>query len=614
MEPLRADDPEGAGPYRFLGVLGSGGMGRVYLGGDRNGKLAAVKVVHDELAEDPGFRARFAREVEVASAVGAVGICAVLAADPEADRPWLATEYVPGPSLEQAVERAGPLAADPLRVLAAGLVGALAGLHAAGLVHRDVKPSNVMLSADGPRLIDFGIARAVDAAPITRTGALPGTPAYMSPEQAGDVEPGTASDIFSLASVLVFAATGHGPFGSTAHPVAMLLRIAGDEPNLDGVPDALAPVLRRCLAKEPASRPSAAELVTELPASAERLAGWPPEVVGAHTERLPHVAASRPSGDGDRTRPVDPSAETTHAVETVLVPAEVGHRMRNRGLWLGLGGAVVAAAVAGAMVFSGGYPGDVARPTQPAFDTPAALSAAIDAQVRKAGTLKSAGTVHLALGDIPTTMRYDAQLRIDGDHAWYAISSKAHSDPTHRPGGTALSATDTDGGTVALPGHLWTRNAPAAGAGTQWTDYPFDSTKATDRRMRSTVENSAWRYVNPLSRDVPAATLVGSDDEQLDGVATTRYTLRVDPAVLTQLAQDPAWRPGGPVSADPATTGSYTLWLDRQNRLVRFRSDRPAGSAWMLPMTQDVRFSGWGEPVLISPPPADQVTSSPGPP
>jgi len=287
VERPRPGDPAAIGPYRLLGRLGAGGMGEVFLGRDRGGRLAAVKVVHPGLAGDPQFRVRFAREVATARAIRAPWAVEVIDADPNAPTPWLATEYIAGPSLAQT----GPLPEDAVAGLAARLAAALAELHVLGVVHRDLKPSNVLLAADTPRLIDFGIARAVDATMITQTGLVLGTPSYMSPEQALGEPTGPESDVFSLASVLVHAATGASPFGATTTPVAMLRRIADVDPDLRGVPDALRAVLLPCLAKDPAQRPTAARLARDLAGHATT--PWPP----------PSVAALLPTPEPERREP-----------------------------------------------------------------------------------------------------------------------------------------------------------------------------------------------------------------------------------------------------------------------------------------------------------------------
>ncbi|WP_051343281.1 serine/threonine-protein kinase [Pseudonocardia spinosispora] len=271
MDAMRVEDPTHVGRYQLLGRLGTGGMGQVWLGRGPDGELAAVKVALEPYASDPRFRALFAREVTTARRVRAPWSAAVLAADPDADRPWLATEYVAGPSLREAVAAGGGLAEPDLLTLAARLAEALAQLHAMGVVHRDLKPANVLLAADGPRLIDFGIAHALDD---TRAGAAMGTPAFMSPEQVSDDRAGCPSDVFSLASVLAFAASGQGPFGTTVTPVAMLSRIVHQPPNLTAVPRPLRDELERCLAKDPAHRPTAAELAVRFGALASGGGPW----------------------------------------------------------------------------------------------------------------------------------------------------------------------------------------------------------------------------------------------------------------------------------------------------------------------------------------------------
>ncbi len=274
---LLASDPTQIGPYRLLDVLGSGGFGRVFLGLSSDGRLAAVKVIRPELAEDPEFRARFRREVAAARRVSGQFTAQVIDADAEGPVPWLATAYVSGPSLAKAVAMHGPLPVASVLALAAGLTEALAAIHAAGLVHRDLKPDNVLLAEDGPRVIDFGIARAAGASTLTGTGMLIGTLAFMSPEQVRAGEVGPPSDVFSLGSVLVFAATGQGPFGTgpTAH---VLYSVAHGTPSLDRVPQEIRPLVQRCLAPEPGHRPAPGDLLAEL-RPAKPTAGWLPAAV-----------------------------------------------------------------------------------------------------------------------------------------------------------------------------------------------------------------------------------------------------------------------------------------------------------------------------------------------
>ncbi|WP_416980151.1 ABC transporter substrate-binding protein [Streptomyces sp. T028] len=268
MEPLRTSDPARLAGYRLLGRLGAGGMGVVYLGRSAGGTLVALKVIQAEYAEDPGFRERFRREADTARRMTSPWVAPLVDADPGAEQPWLATAFVPGPSLAEAVAAHGPLPVRTLRALGARLAEALRELHAAGLVHRDVKPGNVLLALDGPRLIDFGVARDPEDTSLTSTGVVVGTPGFLSPEQArGARESGAAGDVFSLGCVLAYAATGRPPFG-TGSLDALLYRTAHDAPDLEGVPEEIAPVVGGCLEKDPELRPTAGALAQSLSAPA----------------------------------------------------------------------------------------------------------------------------------------------------------------------------------------------------------------------------------------------------------------------------------------------------------------------------------------------------------
>ncbi|MEV3986896.1 serine/threonine-protein kinase [Nonomuraea sp. NPDC049758] len=278
MEPLREDDPRQVGPYLLQGRLGGGGMGQVFLGRSRGGRPVAVKVVRPELAHDERFRRRFAIEVEAARLVGGFYTAQVVDADTDTDQPWLATDYIPGPSLQQAVATHGVLPPTAVRVLGAGLAEGLAAIHKCKLVHRDLKPANVILAANGPRVIDFGIARAWDTTSHTATGAVMGTPAFMSPEQIRSDEVGPASDVFSLGAVLMFAATGRDPFGD-GHSHAIMYRILHNDPNLAGLPSDLTDLVGACLTKTPQNRPSLDDLLDRLTAPAKGATRWlPPEI------------------------------------------------------------------------------------------------------------------------------------------------------------------------------------------------------------------------------------------------------------------------------------------------------------------------------------------------
>ncbi|MFD8145798.1 serine/threonine-protein kinase [Streptomyces sp. NPDC059708] len=276
MQPLEAGEPRTIGAYRLLGRLGAGGMGRVYLGRSAGGRTVAVKVVHPHFASDTEFRTRFRREVEAARRVGGEWTAPVLDADPEAPVPWVATGYVAGPSLDRAVAAHGPLPEASVRAVGGGLARALVAVHGLGLVHRDVKPSNVMLTLDGPRLIDFGIARATDGtASLTSTGVSIGSPGYMSPEQILGKGVTGASDVFSLGAVLAFAATGRPPF-SGDNSATLLYKVVHEPPELDAVPAGpLRELIASCLAKAAAERPSPEALAAAL-GGALGAPGWLP--------------------------------------------------------------------------------------------------------------------------------------------------------------------------------------------------------------------------------------------------------------------------------------------------------------------------------------------------
>ena len=306
QEPLRRWDPERIGPYAVLGRLGSGSMGQVYLGRSAAGRLVAVKTIRVELAEEAGFRTRFAQEVAAARKVSGVFTASVVEADPEADLPWLATAYVPAPSLSRLVLACGPLPVTTVRWLAAGCAEALASIHGAGLVHRDLKPSNVLVAPDGPRVIDFGVARAAERMGRTTSRGAVGTPSYMAPEQARDTrEASVASDVYSLGATLLFAATGHPPY-SGATVMDVLARLATEEPDLSGLPDELAELIAALPgpgAAEPADLHRDAGPARGLhrgpgrPGRGPRLPARTAMAMITEYQRSPHFAAGEPAGE-----------------------------------------------------------------------------------------------------------------------------------------------------------------------------------------------------------------------------------------------------------------------------------------------------------------------------
>jgi outer membrane protein assembly factor BamB len=321
VEPLLPDDPARIGPNELLARLGAGGMGQVYLARTRGGRPVAVKVIHDDLAADRDFRARFGREVAAARRVTGAFTAPLLDADPDAPVPWLATAYLPGLSLADAVAGHGPLPVPAARALGAALAEALVAVHRADIVHRDLKPPNVLLTSAGPRVIDFGIARAADFATLTRTGVIIGTPGYLAPEQITGADAGPPVDVFALGALLVHALTGVGPFGrGSSHE--LLQRSVGAEPALGAIADpALRAQLAACLAKDPDRRPAPAELVAAWSSAGADLDGtrWLPDPLAAEIDRAA-TALPRLTAAPWRTAPAHPVGAPAGADATATWP------------------------------------------------------------------------------------------------------------------------------------------------------------------------------------------------------------------------------------------------------------------------------------------------------
>ncbi|WP_433715309.1 protein kinase domain-containing protein [Nocardia sp. CA-084685] len=325
MRPLGTDDPTRIGDYRLLGLLGAGGMGRVYLGRSAGGRTVAVKVIRPDLIGNE-FRERFRREVTAARRVGGKFTAPVLDADVDSTPPWLATGYVAGFSLTDAVEQFGTFDENTLLVLAHGLAEALIAVHGAGIVHRDLKPSNVLLAVDGPKVIDFGIARAAEDSALTTTGNVIGSPGFMCPEQVLGPTMGPEGDVFALGGVLVYAATGQGPFGS-GETVQMLYRVVYEEPRLAAVPDRLRPLIASCLNKDVAARPTPQQLLDQLTElGVPERGGWLPAPVLEEVSRRAVALLDLESGpveavgpDPSRSAPtISPSTSGPHAAPHTL--------------------------------------------------------------------------------------------------------------------------------------------------------------------------------------------------------------------------------------------------------------------------------------------------------
>ncbi|MFF4397965.1 serine/threonine-protein kinase [Streptomyces sp. NPDC001480] len=346
-----AELPEYAGHYQLESRLGSGGMGVVHLARSTSGMKVAVKVVHAQFARDPEFRGRFRQEVAAARRVSGAFTAPVVDADPEAERPWMATLFIPGSTLADHVKEHGAMPPDRLRRLMAGLAEALRDIHRVGVVHRDLKPSNVLLAEDGPKVIDFGISRPKDSELRTETGKLIGTPPFMAPEQfRRPREVGPAADVFALGSVMVHAATGRGPFDSDS-PYVVAYQVVHDEPDLAGVPENLAPLVLRCLAKEPEERPTPDELMRELRSVA---ASYDTQTfIPSQRTVDPSADEARTGGETEGRTGAEPEAGKPRTGKPRTGKPEVGEpegrRAGRRGRWWGVAAGVLALVVGGAV-------------------------------------------------------------------------------------------------------------------------------------------------------------------------------------------------------------------------------------------------------------------------
>jgi serine/threonine protein kinase len=353
VDELQPTDPQRIGRYRITARLGSGGMGQVYLGCSPSGRLVAVKVVRPDLAEDPGFRERFVREVAAARKVTGFFTAAVVEADPDGASPWLATAYVTGMSLDKAVAAHGPWPVESVRTLGAGVAEALEAIHDAGLVHRDLKPANVLIAPDGPRVVDFGISVAIEATALTRAGVIIGTPGFMAPEQLVGKPVTPATDVFALGAMLTYAATGTGPFGRGSAQ-ALNFRIAYEEPDLAGLPSPGLEIIARCLAKDPDQRPRVGDLIEELAPTNDDDGYTPTEVGPQNTSwlqdtswlpvpvarELPASTAPAATAPATRPAPADPSSTPPEPSANRSVPAAVAqpsaHRHRVPSFWVAI--------------------------------------------------------------------------------------------------------------------------------------------------------------------------------------------------------------------------------------------------------------------------------------
>jgi hypothetical protein len=517
VEPLAGDDPVEIAGYQLRARLGSGGMGRVYLAFTPAGRPVALKVVRPDLGTDPEFRRRFRQEVDASRRVHGMYTAQVLDAGPDASPPWLVTAYVPGPSLQEAVAGHGPMPEQSLFVLLAGVAEALAAIHAAGIVHRDLKPSNVLLAPDGPRVIDFGIARAADSTVVTGTGMLIGSPPFMAPEQVRGQDITPAVDVFALGAVAVFAATGRSPFGDGID-MGILYRVTHEEPDLSGCPPRLRELVGRCLAKDPAARPSPAEVIAACRAQAAGQATqaalpWlPPDVLAALARHAPPSAPQAAQMSHASTTPVlPPTAGGTVPPYGDAGPYQgrsgasaVRRAVRNRPMVLGgvFGGIGVAALAVVGVLALGGHGGHSLAPGTPASAThsPAATPTPTAATaVAPAPGAKTSDAVDSCLvgnwkdaGDVLNNTIEGQPGQFTG--AGGGLEVMADGDVTQQFGPETLTGT--------IDGNVWTEvlaGSATMRAATSKGDLTFSDIAASPDASYKLYENGVYNSTGPMS-------------------------------------------------------------------------------------------------------------------
>jgi serine/threonine protein kinase/outer membrane protein assembly factor BamB len=532
MRQLSDTDPSSIGPYRLTAILGTGGMGRVYLGESRSGRQVAIKVVRSDLAEDPAFRRRFAREVSAAKAVNPLFSAAVVDADPDAKEPWFASTYIDGPSLASRVGTSGPLAPVAVLVLAAGLADGLASIHRAGLVHRDLKPSNVIITDQGPHIIDFGIALAADSNGAT-TSRLLGTPSYIAPERIHGSEANPASDIFSLGATLAYAATGH-PLVDEGPVYAQLMQITTGRFDLDSVPAELRPLVTRCVSPRAKDRPTADELSRILGAS-----GIP------------------------KPRPGWYDAQDTGPTVPVVVPPPPGLTRRRLLLAGSAAGALVATSGAAAILVPTSPPGHVTR--RPDGTTPTTSTPPPPAPPQPGEVIWQLDSGAAALGLSSGTHSAGGRILVDARTVVAATGSDVVAiRPDQSPGWRAgLSS-----GLVAL--RRWGPDILVNDARRLWL---LDSNTGTPRFVANIVE--AEEKIVGSGKVIEIGEIAVAPDRVFVSLGTS--TVAIGRTGLTE------WRlarPGGPAAADAKWVLMHDVRADAVE--VSLRSARTSAAQWTI--------------------------------
>ncbi|MGW6686740.1 serine/threonine-protein kinase [Streptomyces sp. NPDC054961] len=562
LAPLEPQDPRESAGYRLIARIGEGGMGTVYLSHTRGGQPVALKLIRREFGQDPDFRRRFEQEVQAARRVQGYHLVPVLDHDTTGATPWLASVFVPGLSLHDAVNAYGPLPLNAVFQLVGCTARALGSIHAAGVVHRDLKPANLLLGPGGPYVIDFGIARAADSTQLTRTGGVIGTPQYMSPEHALGSEVTAASDLFSLGLIAAVAATGQHPYG-TGGATAIGVRIANTErlaPDLSGYPEQLRPLLERCLTADPTARIGTDELTALCETAAGRplndFAGWLPEPLGLEIARrvraaehppVPTVTDPDPSGTGAGTGTGAGAGASAAPGGTGAGagPGGTGPAPGGTGPGAGASGAfggVYAAPTVGAPPRPAGPPSAAGHPTPP--PAPAAGGASAPAPRRFRGALVAAGLVLAVLAGA------GAVRLLDGDSAGHddtkqagpatSSSSPSSSDPAPAPSGPktapSASASPKSAYTPVFQDKPLTLRAPSTNTGTY---VDLDAPKVVPNGEIGKAQGMELTYQDWSDAGLAFLTATGKSpggtpEECRDAVATDTLTSKVPGTQLKQ--------------------------------------------------------------------------------